>query len=266
RQQPFLQSEAVLDVAKALEETQQKEEQEKINKTIQEEFSPEKHLPPMGKNVLILLLVIAGIFILAFGGFTAYSKITGAQVVNIDELHQKNLEGDLNDKEGYVYNGYSFVFTDGLWWTEMDKFGSLLKIPLHFGPKEVEPIELQGTLHPAFNEGNEMYIAIDPDVVDKYYTLAISELSFNVVKGLDRTPVGSCTKENWACENRTIVSCDAVDSDNLNYTGKDIIELALGNETKIEAKGTCIKVTGNQYELVKAVDRLLYQWYGVIRS
>ena len=261
RKSPFLQPEAILDVGKALEQTQQQEEKERMAKAVPQDFSPEKHLPPMGKNVLILLLVLAGIFILSFGGFTVYHKITGAGVVSIDELHQKNLEGDLDEKEGYVYNGYSFIFTDGLWWTEINKFGSLLKIPLHFGPREVEPIVPQGTLHPSFNEGEEMYIAIDPDVVDKYYTLAISELSFNVVKGLDRTPVGSCTKENWACENRTIINCE---NDSLS-SGKDVIELALGNETKIEAKGTCIKVTGSQYELVKAVDRLLYQWYGVIQ-
>ena len=259
KQTRFLQPEAILDVGKALDETRRQEEEEKMKKTIPLDFSPEKNLPSMGKNVVILLLILAGIFILSFGGFTVYSKITGAHTININDLHQQNLKGDLDEKEGYMYNGYSFVFADGLWWTEMNKFGTLLKIPLHFGPKEVENIVTEGTLDPKFNEGDEMYIAIDPDVADKYYTLALSELSFNVVKGLDRTPIGSCTKENWACDNRTIISCSNTTS------GKDVIELALENKTSITITGTCIKVTGKQFDLVKAVDRLLYQWYGVIK-
>lgn len=209
------------------------------------------------KGLLFIVLGIVAIFVLIMGGFSAYNYFSTAAIVSVDELHQDNLAGDLDDEEGYVYNGYSFVKADGLWWTEMDKFGTLLKVPLHFGPKELEEIPIQGTLDDSFNSGGEVFIAIDPDVQDKYYTLAISELSFNTVKGLDRIPVGSCTKENWACDNRTIVSCE-------NTQGKPVIELALANETKIDLQGTCIKVSGKEYGIVKAVDRILYQWYGVM--
>ncbi len=248
---------STLDIAQNIAAAEQQEEQEKIKKALQSDFQPEKHLPPVGKNILIIVGVLLGLFVLSFGGFTAYNKLTGAGVVNIDDLHQENLAGDLDDQQGYVYNGYSFVYTDGLWWTEMNKFGTLLKVPLHFGPRDLADIVPQGELDPSFNDGENLYVAIDPDVVDKYYTLAISELSFNIVKGLDRTPVGSCTKENWACENRTIVSCQ-------NTSGKAVIELALANESRIDVSGTCIKVQGSEYGIVKAVDRLLLQWYGVI--
>ncbi len=209
------------------------------------------------KGLLFIVLGIVGLFILLIAGFGAYNYFTTAAVVNVDELHQENLVGDLDDEEGYVYNGYSFVKADGLWWTEMNKFGTLLKIPLHFGPRELEDIPVSGELDSSFNDGEEVFIAIDPEVQNKYYTLAISELSFNTVKGLDRIPVGSCTKENWACDNRTIVSCE-------NPQGQPVIELALANETKIELDGTCIKVSGREYGIVKAVDRILYQWYGVM--
>ncbi len=210
-----------------------------------------------GKGLLFIVLGIVGLFILLIAGFGTYNYFTTAAVVNVDELHQKNLAGNLDESEGYTYNGYSFVKADGLWWTEMNKFGTLLKVPLHFGPKELEEVPISGELDSSFNEGEEVFIAIDPDVQNKYYTLAISELSFNMVKGLDRLPVGSCTKENWACDNRTIVSCE-------NPLGKPVIELALANETKIELQGTCIKVSGREYGIVKAVDRILYQWYGVM--
>lgn len=211
-----------------------------------------------GKTILIMMAVLVGILILIVGGTKVYTHLTAADVVNIDEQHQKNLQGELDKEEGYIYNGYSFVYADGLWWTELNKFGTLLKVPLHFGPKELESVPIAGQLDSAFNDKEEIFIAINPNVRDKYYTLAISELSFNVVKGLDRTPVGSCTEENWACENRTIVSCN-------NTQGKAVIELSLHNETGIEFSGTCINVHGREYELVKAVDRLLYRWYGVMR-
>ena len=209
------------------------------------------------KGLLIVVGVLAGIFILSLLGLKLYNNITAASVVNVDELHQQNLEGELDAEAGYVYNGYSFVYADGLWWTEMNKFGTLLKIPLHFGPKELEDIPVRGKLDPAFNDGLEIYLAIDPEVRDKYYSLALSELSFNVVKGLDRKPVGSCTTEDWACENRTIISCES-------SQGKPVIELALANESSIDITGTCIKVSGQEYGIVKAANRLLYQWYGVM--
>ena len=212
-----------------------------------------------GKSLLFLVLVIVGIFALLIGGFATYNHFTSAVVVNVDELHQENLAGDLDKDEGYVYNGYSFVKADGLWWTEMNKFGSLLKIPLHFGPRELEEVTVSGRLDPQFNDGEQIFIAIDPDVRNKYYTLAISELSFNVVKGLDREPVGSCTTENWACDNRTVISCAN------NPEKKPVIELVDNGSAGLELSGMCIKITGSKdYDIVKAVNRLLYQWYGVM--
>ncbi len=210
------------------------------------------------KNLLIVLGVIIILIAVSFGAVWGYNKYKAASVLSIDELHQKNLEGDLDPEEGYVYQGYSFVKADGLWWTELNKFGTRLKIPLHFGPKEVESFTIQGTLDPAFNDGDQLFIAIDPDVRDKYYTLALSELSFNVVKGLDREPIGSCTTENWACENRTIVSCLR------NPLHKPVIELDLNETPQITLDGTCIKLSGSGYNLTMAVDRILYQWYGVM--
>src|SRR3989338_666378 len=210
-----------------------------------------------GRNILILVGVIVGLFLLSLGGFTVYNQLTAAGVVSVDDLHTQNLQGELNQEEGYVYNGFSFVKVDGLWWTELNKFGTRLKIPLHFGPQEVESIPLQGNLDPAFNEGGKVFIAIDPKVRDKYYSLALSELSFNVVKGMDRLPVGSCTENDWACDNRTIISCQN------NTQNQPVVELALSEgSAKIEAIGTCLKVTGNGYDIVKAVYRLLYKWYG----
>ena len=140
---------------------------------------------------------------------------------------------------------------------ERGVFGTLIKVTLHFGPKQVEEVPIRGQLDPAFNEGGKVYLAIDPEVRNKYYSLALSEISFNLVKGVRREPAGSCTRNDWACENRTIISCQ-------NTGGKPVIEFVLENETGIELSGTCIKISGQEYGIVKAANRVLYKWYGVM--
>ncbi|MBI4981300.1 hypothetical protein HZC30_07150 [Candidatus Woesearchaeota archaeon] len=217
------------------------------------------------KTILIAVGIIIGIFAFSIVGFKLYEKyFSETQVVNVDDLHKENLQGELNEKEGYMYNGYSFVYVDGLWWTEVNRFGTLLKIPLHFGAKEVESIPVTGTLDSAFNNGELVYIAINPETANKYYTLALSELNFNIIKGIDRSIEAACTENNSICDNRTIVSCE-------NTQGNPVVELALTNYTdsansgKIEFKGSCIRISGQDYELVKAVDKVLLRWYGIMK-
>ena len=215
--------------------------------------------PHDAKNLLIILSIIVGVLGLIFAGVALYNKYYEVEVVDIDQLHQDNLQNKLDEEDGYVYGGFSFVKADGLWWSELNMDGEKVKIPLHFGPKEVEEVKIKGELSTMFNQGDDVYIAIDPKVTDKFYTLALSELSFNVVKGLKRTPIGSCTEEDWACDNRTLISC------NNNPKYKPVIELAIANETSIELIGSCIKISGSGYNITKAVDRLLYQWYEVMK-
>lgn len=248
------------------------ETEEGTGEEAEEDYSPEEEVKEeflrkeedygsgaSGKAILIMILVVLGFFAFSFLGFKYYNQLTAADVVDIDQLHQENLEEELGDEEGYVYNGYSFVYADGLWWTEMNKFGTLLKVPLHFGPRELEGIPVEGELDARFNSGENIYIAIDPNVYDKYYTLAISELSFNTVKGMDRVPVGACTEENYVCDNRSLISCGN------NPLNRPVVELAYEEGPGIELNGTCIKVKGNAgYDIVKSVNRLLYQWYGIM--
>ncbi len=234
-----------------------------ISKTIPPPEPEEKPLEKKpwteGKIIAISIILLGVILAIAYGGWKITDKPTGAStiILTVDELHELNRQGKLDPERGYLHNGYSFVKHEGLWWTELMLGETLVKIPLHFGPRDVENIPLTGALNiTLFNLGEEVYIAIDPNVTDKYYTLAISELSFNIVKGLDRIPVGSCTKEDPACDEREIISCN-------NTKGRPSIELALG-PAGIQAQESCLLVSGTGYEIVKAVDRLLWQWYGVM--
>ncbi len=213
-----------------------------------------------GKKIIIITLAIVAVFALAFGGFRYYDAITGANVVNIDDLHAQNLVGELDPVQGYIYNGFSFVFADGLWWSEIKQPDRIVKIPLRYGPREVENITVVGKLAPEFNRGENVTMAIDPFYANKYYSLALSELNNNIASGIRRRPVAACTVNNEAiCEGRGIISCE-------NNQGRPVIEIQnkAGEAGKVTLKGTCILITGDNLELVRAADRLIWQWYRVM--
>ncbi|MBT3298076.1 hypothetical protein HN385_04065 [archaeon] len=240
------------------------EEVPKVEIIKEDSVVEEKVNPTDTKYIIYAIIGLIAIIALIFGGFKLYDNFNAPEVIDVDGLHQENLEGDLTDEEGYVYNGFSFVMADGLWWTEVlitgTESNTLLKVPLHYGPADLENVTYEGGVDENFNTGDDVYIAIDPNVTNKYYTLALSELSFNVVKGVTRRPVAACTFNHTSCVDREILSCDN-NPDNL-----PLIELALTNETEasVELDGACIKISGNDYDLVRAVDRLLLEWYGVM--
>jgi len=214
------------------------------------------------RNIIIMVVAIIAIFFIVLGGFKFYGNVTGSSVSNliidVDQLHEMNRAGKLDESRGYIYNDFSFVEADGLWWTEIYVYGTLTKVPLHYGPLELENVTSSGQLDEQFNNGEEVYIAINPDInYNGYYTLSLMELTNNVIQGLNREIITACTHEAEVCEERPVVSCD-------NKEGKPVIELFLDNETGIEFSGTCIKIKGQEQELVRATDRLLYHWYAIM--
>ena len=246
-----------IKVIKAIEEELEREQELELSNLVDEELQSEEASNYDTKAIGITVMVIIGIFALTFGGFQFYNGITSAAIIDVDQLHQDNLEGDLDEEEGYLYSGFSFVLVDGLWWTEVYRGETLTKIPLHFGPKEIDYIEVEGALSEDFNS-KPIHIAIDPTVnYNKYYTLALMEMNNNIVQGTKNEIVTACNQENPVCEGYPIVSCD-------NPEGRAVINLVVAEEAKIELKGMCIEVSGSEYELVKAVDRLLLHWYGVM--
>lgn len=242
---------------KAVEKELERQQEEEISLLVEKDLHSSIKTNE-GRSVLILVGVLIGIFVLALGGFKAYNHFTAANVVVIDDLHQQNLDGRLDPDEGYVYNGYSFVKADGLWWTEIDVGPRLIKIPLHYSPHEVEDIPLTGKLSKEFNNGTSIFMAIDPEVnYNKYYTLALMEMNNNILQGVQRNVQSACTKENPICENRTVVNCERTE-------GKPVVEVAVAPAPSIELDGSCIKVSGDGEALIKAADRMLYHWYGIM--
>ena len=96
-----------LDIVEALEKQIDREEKAKVDQAVKEVVKPKGS---DGRNVLIMVAILLGVFVLFTGGFTAYNKFTGAAVMNLDKLHELNYQGKLDPIRGYMYNGHSFVF------------------------------------------------------------------------------------------------------------------------------------------------------------
>jgi len=206
------------------------------------------------------LYIMVAVIIVGFAGFFIYTNFfsspTGA-VVTIDDLHEQNIDGKLSQDEGYMYNGFSFVNFDGLWYTKIIINEQPYSIPLHFGPIQVENVTVGGEVSENFNKYQDIYIAIDPLAEDSDYTaLAASELAQNMAAAIKRRPVGACTvNETATCTFRPIVSCDT--------TERPIIQLLQEPGPDVELDDNCITLRGQGYDLVRAVDALLFLWYGI---
>lgn len=199
--------------------------------------------------VAVIILCFAALFAIRF--FRSPTE----KAVTIDELHDKNLRGEITDIN-YVYNGFSFVFVNGLWYTQVQKKDTVWDVPLHFGPKQLENVSINGKLNNDFGD-DDLYITFDPTGEDlQYVALASAELTLSLTKGFGITPIAACDKnETEACINRPIKTCESEGN---------IIYIRYADETKVELIGNCAVVEGDDWGIVKAADRLLLKWYKIM--
>jgi len=118
-------------------------------------------------------------------------------------------------------------------------------------------VSITGSLNESFNRP-DVYITFDA-TQGNFSTLALAttELSLNMVRALQVKPIAACTNnESDACVERPIVQCTDKNT--------SVILIKDEGEAKIWLKGDCIILFGKDLELLRAVDRLLYQWYGVM--
>ena len=179
----------------------------------------------------------------------------------IDELHLLNINGKLNPDQGYMYNGYSFVYANGLWYTQVQTVSgtSLFEIPLHYGPKDLEDIPIEGSLNlDTFNSEKGIYITFDPLGQNlQYVALAVSEFDQSIIHAFNKIPIASCDKnETAACSDRPIITCE--------NTNKPVLYLQQKPETKVIFKNNCMIVQGIGPDIVKSTNRLLLDLYGIM--
>jgi hypothetical protein len=208
---------------------------------------------------LIVLVGLVAIFLLI-----RYVIPSTETPMTIGEAHILNIEGKLDPELGYMYGPHSFVRFNDLWYFQVQSEDVLVNVPLRFSPKEVEDITLSGSLNDNFNNAQKIYIAFNP--IGKqltYIALAVGELTQSFTKAFGNEVAAVCDRECdyeacGACEGRPILNC--------NNTEEAIISLIESQESKLILKGNCIEVHGSGAELVMNVDRLLLEFYGVLKT
>jgi hypothetical protein len=164
--------------------------------------------------------------------------------------------------ETIEYKGTTFTFDHTHWVFPWQQGQTTYQIPLRFNPLQVENVTIKGALDPKFNKQSPIYISYDP-VADKdnlpTLTVGTGEIMFNLIQALGKDSQVACAVDDGStgCNQAPIASCDDKD--------KSVIFLKTQGEPGIYIQGTCIVITGQGEELLRGIDRLLYNWYGIMR-
>ena len=168
-----------------------------------------------------------------------------------------NLQGKLSEDEGYVYNGFSFVYYGNRWNTMFMRDETEYTLSLNFGPKSLDDVNIigNGTIGK-----RDIYVAFDLSNRSKkmpYLALAAAELSVNLAKGLDILPIAAClNNDSNACYDRPIVSCGDKD--------KDVVVIDDREDPIVVFNNNCVVLRGKDKDILKSVDRFLYYWYDIM--
>ena len=206
------------------------------------------------RNMIITIGIIAIVVI----GFIAFNFFDEPEPQTIDDIFQQALDGKLDEDVAYIHNGYVFVNIMGSWMTRLNVGNEIIEIPLHFGPRDLEEnITIVGTVDERFTNNPNLFITFDPNSTQmKYIALSAAELSLSLAKGIKVSPIAACTSNETVCEGRPIVTC--------NSTNAPVIYIKKDKETMIVQSGNCVILTGNEWDLVRVVDRFLLAWYGIM--
>ena len=158
------------------------------------------------------------------------------------------------------YNNWEFEYYDGLWWTAWQRENIQFILSLRYNPVQTLNITVSGEISPTF-ERDTIYISFDPTAEKHtYVALAAAELTLNLARAIGVNTIAACTNDGHpACENRPIVNCD---SENVSV----IVLSETNNTAGISLQGDCMTLHGKELELVRSVDRMVYTFYGIIRS
>lgn len=154
-----------------------------------------------------------------------------------------------NETESSKYKGFSFIKTDSGWNL---KNTNLITI---FLPNEVENISMQGIEKNDFKR-NIYYLAMS-DSEQK----AADEINRAFSDVIEKAQIACSAKyENESfCSELPIKSCEDEASD-------FIIEIEESENQSISYSGNCISIKGNEIDLLRSADRIIYSAYRVIKS
>ncbi len=211
---------------------------------VKEEPKEPEDVKPDSTTKYFVIAVIA-IFVLSFLVFvlsTDFIFKRGEQVVN----------------EKVTYNSFVFENYLGLWNTQWQRGGEVFNLRLHYNPYQVENVSIQGD--EGWNASSTMYITFDPEGEDlNYVALSAAEITLSLFNTFDISPIAACTvNATDACSARPIVNCSSPP------VGSSVIYLKSSSQTSAIIDGGCVTIQGKGPELLRATEKVIYQWYGII--
>ena len=213
------------------------------------------------KDTKKVLAVILGI-IMVFGvaGSIVYYSLQNEEPITIEGLHEKNLKGDLELDEGYIYNGYSFIKYANLWYTQLEKGDIIYDVTFNNDPRSVEHIPVEGQLSENFVKDGKLFITFDPQGRDlKWIAVANYGFSRSLAWAFGYDVKAGCTKNiTPACGKAGVINCGDPD--------KAVVYFKEAEDARVFLADSCVIVQGTAEEIVDAKDRLLLRWYGIIEE
>lgn len=249
-----------------------KEEYEKKKKEIEDmpeekaEIKEENNEKPKDvklrsdKALIISIVAIVLLFAVVFG----LRYFNQEQPKTIEDLHELNLKGKLKPEQGYLYKDvYSFVKFDDLWYTQFKspQGSRLYNIQFRYGPREVEDINIYGNLNTkVLNNATEYYATFDPTGNDfSHVAVAVGDFNTHMTNIFFKKPIAACDRnETAACKDRPIITCE--NTDNV------VLYIKEANNTQVYYDDNCIVIEGSGFELVRGVDRVLYDFYKIMEQ
>lgn len=233
-------------------------EKGKIKKDIQQTKKEEKILIKKEHSyfVLIVISVIAILVLLIF-----FAKTSSKKPMTLEEMHLALIRGELSADEGFIYNGFSFVYFNDLWNTQVRSkgYGKTFDIQIRNSPLELEDVIISGDPLHFFGElqSRALYITFDPEDDNlSRVALAGAELSRNLGDVFGIKAYSACTKNvTGICQLRPTITCE---------DPYPTIYIKQAEKTAIIRDKDCIILQGDGEGVVKATERLMLGWYGVM--
>jgi hypothetical protein len=202
------------------------------------EVAPE---PEPSSRILLWAIGIVVVLVLA---------IVAIRIFYVGTTHGETVE----------YNGFVFEKQAGLWQTQWQQGNVQLLLGFHFTPQQtlnITPSIASSWNHALFDQ-QQVIIAFDPTKEDQTYVqVAATELTFKMhALGYNVTP-GYTNNATGDFPSRPIANC------NTKNTSVIIVQ-DINVTPSVIAQNTCITVLGYESELVRAVDRLQYTFYGIL--
>ena len=243
---------------KKLEHDIKNSEEKILESKLEAEEAPKK------SSEKILIISIAVIIVL-LGSIFAFRYFYKPQALTLEDLHALNLKGKLKPEQGYVYRGlYSFITQDQEWFTQLSspKGTRVYDLALRYSPRDLKNITIEGELNTEFFDSqSDYYVTFNPTGNQlQYVGLAVADFETHMSKVFEKTPIAACDRnETQICQTRPIVTCG-----NSGNSTKLVLYIRESDRFRAYYNDNCIVVEGSGFDLVRGVDRILYNLYHVM--